>query len=162
MKLLNFATLMSENFSALLATFSSLAGVLLGSIFTWRTQKNYFDKQIEWDQKKREIDKLEELTMVYNRLLKVDGEKEVIDYNQGRELEFKTVIYVKEIRPILFEKFHLLHSEIADIAKEIDDVLVKWTVIEEEGYEGESEDIARLYLEMIDKINTCIDMQRVK
>ncbi|MER2010017.1 MAG: hypothetical protein ABS939_21490 [Psychrobacillus sp.] len=159
---MNLTTIILENFSAVLATLSSLIGVFLGSYFTGKTQKNSFKNQLELERNKREINKLGELTMLYNKLLMLDGEKEVIDYNQGRNLNFMTPVYQKEIRPILYEKFHLLHSDVAEIVKEIDEVIVKWSVIEEESYDGESEYIAALYLKMITKVNSYVDLLRVK
>lgn len=162
MILLNLSAILLENFSAIIATSGTLIGAFLGYIFTRKTQNDSFDKQLAWEQEKREIDKLEELTMIYNRILKVDGEKEVIDYNRGNKIELQTEIYIGEIRPILFEKFHLLHSDVASIVKEIDEVLVKWSVLEEEGYDGESEYIAGRYLDMINKINSYVDLLRVK
>lgn len=116
---------------------------------------------MEWEQKKSEDVKLEELTKIYNSILKVDGEKEVVDYNQGRKHELRVEIYMEEVRPLLFERFHLLHSDIAKLVKEIDEILLKWSVIEDEGYEGEIEYVSGLYLNIIDKINKYLDSLRM-
>lgn len=156
---MNLTTFIHENFSALIATFSSLTGVFLGSFFTWISQKKSFDRQIEWEQKKKEFERQEELTNAYNSILKTHGEKEVIDYNQGRKHELQVRVYTEEIRPLLYEKFHLLHPEIASSVKSIDEKLLKWSVLEE-AEEGEEEYVAGLYLSIIHNINKNIDLLR--
>lgn len=157
---MNFTTILSENFSALLATVSSLTGVLIGSLFTWVSQKKSFQRQIAWEEKKHNDEKLYEVFNIYNKVLERDGALEVVDYNRGHFPELKAKIYSEEIRPILYEKFHLLHSDIIESIRKLDELLLKWTIVEE-AEDDEIERAASIYWSIIDSINRHIENVRV-
>lgn len=159
--ILDFSKIINENFSAILATISSLTGVLLGFISTWYTQKKSFDRQMKWEQEKNERDKLEKLVSIYNKVLEIDGIKEVVDYNQGRFAEIQTDVYMNEVRKILFEKFHLLHPDIAKSVQVIDYEIKKWSVLED-AEDEEINYVTKEYLDMIKKIKDYVESLRIK
>ncbi|MGD6835484.1 hypothetical protein ACQCVL_02670 [Bacillus thuringiensis] len=103
-----------------LTVISTLAAVWLTQRGNRKTQKNLLEQQIIRDEIKERRNELKETLEVYNKILKVDGENAVVIDEDGKLKEFDFNIYQKEVRPILYEKYHLLHDEVAKIVTCID------------------------------------------
>ncbi|AAP09543.1 hypothetical protein [Bacillus cereus] len=99
---------------------STLAAVWLTQKGNRTTQKNLLEQQIIRDEIKEKRNELKETLEVYNKILKVDGESTVVIDEDGKLREFDFNIYQEEVRPILYEKYHLLHDEVAKIVACID------------------------------------------
>lgn len=106
-----------------LTVISTLAAVWLTQKGNRTTQKNLLEQQIIRDEIKEKRNELKETLEVYNKILKVDGENTVIINEDGKLEEFDFDIYQKEVRPILYEKYHLLHDEVAERVALMDQVI---------------------------------------
>ncbi|MED1299824.1 hypothetical protein P4U65_04545 [Bacillus pacificus] len=103
-----------------LTVVSTLAAVWLTQKGNRKTQTNLLEQQIIRDEIKERRNEQKETLEVYNKILKVDGENTVVIDEDGKLREFDFNIYQKEVRPILYEKYHLLHDEVAKIVACID------------------------------------------
>ncbi|KAB2396053.1 hypothetical protein [Bacillus cereus] len=106
-----------------LTVISTLAAVWLTQKGNRTTQKNLLEQQIIRDEIKEKRNELKETLEVYNKILKVDGENTVVINEDGKLEEFDFDIYQKEVRPILYEKYHLLHDEVAERVALMDQVI---------------------------------------
>lgn len=118
-------------FASITTATATLGAVYLTQIWNRKTQKDLLKQQIIRDEIKEKRNELKETLEVYNQVLKMDGENTLIIPVGGPIFEFDLNIYQKEIRPILYEKYHLLHDEIARNVSEIDLAIKKCTYYEE-------------------------------
>ncbi|MFL0489359.1 hypothetical protein ACH0CQ_06835 [Bacillus sp. 179-I 2A5 NHS] len=122
-----FIPVISALTTGVITAVSTLTAVLL----TQRGNTKNLKQQIIRDELKEKRNELKETLEVYNRVLKVNGEY-LFHINNGQPfLEFNADIYNKEIRPIIYEKYHLLDNDIALIVGEIDDRIKKCVYYEE-------------------------------
>ncbi|PFF63976.1 hypothetical protein [Bacillus cereus] len=101
----------------------TLIGALGGVYWTQKGNKDSLKQQIIRDEMKEKRNELKEALEIYNRILKVSRERSVIIDNGGLPEEFNFNVYQKEVRPILYEKYHLLHDEVAKIVTDIDSII---------------------------------------
>ncbi len=106
-----------------LTVVSTLAAVWL----TQRGNRKTLKQQIIRDEKKEKREELKETLEVYNKILKINGENAVVTDVADKLEEFDINIYKKEVRPILYEKYHLLHDEVAMIVMLIDEDIKRCT-----------------------------------
>ncbi|MFN6794183.1 hypothetical protein [Bacillus sp. TD11] len=109
----------------------TLGGVLLTQKWSRQTQKDLLEQQMIRDESKEKRNELKETLEVYNRVLKVNGEYLFHINNGGPFLEFNADVYNKEIRPIIYEKYHLLDNDVALLVADIDDRIKKCVYYEE-------------------------------
>ncbi|HDR4482477.1 hypothetical protein COD21_12325 [Bacillus cereus] len=117
----------------ILTVVSTLAAVWLTQKWNRQTQKELLEQQLIRDAKKERRNELKETLEVYNKILKAYGENEVVIEGPKAENlgEFDFNVYQEKIRPILYEKYHLLHDEIAETVAGIDELLKKCSYFEE-------------------------------
>ncbi|MGH0685828.1 hypothetical protein [Bacillus mycoides] len=136
--------------------FASIATGIVTLTAVWLTQKgnkkvqkDLLELQIKREEMKEKRNDLKETLEIYNRILKVNGESTVIiDHGNGGALdEFDFNIYQKEVRPILYEKYHLLHDEVAMQVNGIDEIIRKCQFFEE--------------VERIDHVQSCEKYSRI-
>lgn len=136
-----------------LTVISTLAAVWLTQKGNRTTQKNLLEQQIIRDEIKEKRNELKETLEVYNKILKVDGENTVVINEDGKLEEFDFDIYQKEVRPILYEKYHLLHDEVAERVALMDQVIKSCNFFQE----VESED----HMELCGNYNKLIRIMRL-
>ncbi|MGE8013238.1 hypothetical protein [Bacillus mycoides] len=110
-------------FASIFTGIITLMAVLLTQRGNKKVQKDLLELQIRRDEMKEKRNELKETLEIYNRILKVNGESNVIIDNGGAPEEFNFNVYQKEVRPILYEKYHLLHDEVAKIVTDMDSVI---------------------------------------
>lgn len=136
------------NFLTILITaVSGIGGAFIGAYFTRKSQLDLLIR--EENKEKRQVQK--EALEIYNRVLKVDGESIVTIPVGGPIVEFDLKIYQDEIRPILFEKYHLIHDDVAKIVSEID-AIVQQCNFNEEITKEDHDDLCHKYYSLIDNI----------
>ncbi|EOO57088.1 phage protein [Bacillus cereus VD196] len=118
--------------------FASIATGIVTLTAVWLTQKgnkkvqkDLLELQIKRDEMKEKRNELKETLEIYNRILKVDGESIVIIDNGGALEEFDFNVYQKEVRPIFYEKYHLLHEEVAERVALMDQVIKNCNLFQE-------------------------------
>ena len=114
-----------EIIDSLIPVISALGGAVVGGYFTRKNQKELYNRQIYLESEKEKRELLNETLSVYNKILKVDGEEILISHIGGSQYEFEIEIYNDRVRPILYEKYHILHSDVAKLIRTIDDVIQK-------------------------------------
>ncbi|MNO65009.1 hypothetical protein D3C76_557480 [compost metagenome] len=112
-----------------------------------------FEKQIQWEQEKLEMNIIREERLnklkIYNKVLKLDGEVTVLS---SYPIEFNIKSYEDNIRPILFEEYHIIDQDIKDITKKIDRIIKTCNMIEE--IQGEhNEELVNNYVKLLNKID---------
>ncbi|MBH0166270.1 hypothetical protein IHV12_15210 [Fictibacillus sp. 7GRE50] len=98
-----------------------LIGAFLGIYFTRKTQNDLFDKEIKKEEQKEKRLEVIDALDIYSRVLKLDGENTLVTNGGGGFYEFDITLYLKEVRPILYEKFYLLHEDIAEYIIDLDE-----------------------------------------
>ncbi|KRF52724.1 hypothetical protein ASG98_19655 [Bacillus sp. Soil531] len=136
----------------LIKALPSLLGVIVGGLITFFIQQITIRKQQSWEKKKLELDnfyKNEEIKFkTFNKILELNGEHQVLEYDihQGPELNYNK--YIKYIRPLLFEIFHLLNDEIVREVNSIEDIFERQTAVEEAEL-GDAEDLRHSYSKIL-------------
>ncbi|WP_064467896.1 hypothetical protein [Lederbergia galactosidilytica] len=135
----------------ILPVVSAIGGIWVGGTLNLKTQKTIFKMQhtIEIDKIKKE--NLFSVHEIYNRVLERNGSKMMGVPIGGFRLEFNIEFYTREIRPILYEKYHLLHRDVADGVLEIDKFIEKCK-LEEEIDSKSQEYLVSSYYKLIDNI----------
>ncbi|MEK4201158.1 hypothetical protein [Cytobacillus sp. FSL K6-0265] len=104
----------------ILPVVTGLGGAFIGGYFTRKGQMDLLDKEIlreEMKEKRRDaIDRMR----AYNHVMNIDGEKLLVEYIGGSQVEFDIKTYQNEIRPIIYENFHLINRDIAELILKID------------------------------------------
>ncbi|MEM5633387.1 hypothetical protein COJ11_14690 [Bacillus cereus] len=110
-------------FASITTAVATLGAVYLTQLWSRKTQKDLLEQQVIRDEKKEKRDELKETLEVYNKILKIHGENSVVIDVADRLAEFDFNVYQKEVRPILYEKYHLLHEEVAERVALMDQVI---------------------------------------
>lgn len=117
--------------SPILTVVSTLTAVWLTQKWNRQTQNDLLEQQLMRDEIKEKRNEIKETLEVYNQVLKLDGEFTMITYIGGPIVEFDLDKYQKEIRPIIYEKYHLLHDNVAEIVTRIDDHIKRCSYYED-------------------------------
>ncbi|PHB34493.1 hypothetical protein COE86_17640 [Bacillus toyonensis] len=110
-------------FSSITTAVATLGAVYLTQLWSRKTQKDLFEQQVIRDEKKEKRNELKETLEVYNKILKIHGENSVVIDVADKLEEFDFNVYQKEVRPILYEKYHLLQEEVAERVALMDQVI---------------------------------------
>jgi hypothetical protein len=111
--------------NVLLPVVSGLGGAYIGGYFTRKSQLELIAKEMSRDENKQKRSEKIETLIVYNNIMKIDGEEILITHVGGSFNEFDINSYQEKIRPIIYEKFHLIHSDVASYVKKIDDTIAR-------------------------------------
>ncbi|MGE7881685.1 hypothetical protein [Bacillus sp. NPDC094077] len=103
----------------------TLIGALGGVYWTQKGNKNILEQQVTRDMIKEKRNELKETLSTYSQILKIDGETQLYIKVESTIIDFDLDFYKSKIRPILFEKYHILHDDVALSVKRIDDVIKK-------------------------------------
>lgn len=100
---------------------------------SWFTlSKTHKNQQMAEKRRKTENEK-HELIMQMNKVLECEGRREILEVlNGGHGVLIHTQPYKEHMRPILFEKFHLLSSDMQNNIHRIDYLIDKEHVMNEE------------------------------
>lgn len=100
---------------------------------SWFTlSKTHKNQQMAEKRRKTESEK-HELIMQMNKVLECEGRREILEVlNGGHGVLIHVQPYKEHMRPILFEKFHLLSSDMQNNIHEIDCLIDKEHVMNEE------------------------------
>lgn len=104
---------------------STITAVVLTQKGNKKIQMALLDQQLIRDEKKEKRNELKEILSTYSQVLRINREKELHIKVEGTNMDFDLNFYKSEIRPILFEKYYVLHDDIALSVKRIDDVIKK-------------------------------------
>lgn len=117
--------------NSLLPVFTALGGALLAGYFSTKNNRELI--KIEQEREKRKVEREETIQRfeVYNIFLRVDGENNIITPIGGSHREFDINLYVKTVRRILYEKYHLLNSDVAEEIANIDLIIERCNYYEE-------------------------------
>lgn len=110
-------------FSSITTAVATLGAVYLTQLWSRKTQKDLFEQQVIRDETKEKRNELKETLEVYNKILKIHGENSVVIDVADKLEEFDFNVYQKEVRPILYEKYHLLQEEVAERVALMDQVI---------------------------------------
>lgn len=145
---MDFWSFFNENFSYFITLVGALGGAFIGGYLTSKSQKYNISRQIEWDKIKDQKQQLKEALEIYNKILEIDGSKYVVEHNGGNYLEINLEEYTRYVRPLLYEKFHQLHQDVADKVSSID-YQIELCNFAEELTDEDSERLAEMYLDLI-------------
>ncbi|MCU5028572.1 hypothetical protein BK720_20020 [Bacillus thuringiensis serovar brasilensis] len=136
-------------FASIVTGTITLIAVLLTQRGNKKVQKDLLELQIKREEMKEKRNDLKETLEIYNRILKINGESTVIIErgSGGAPDEFDFKVYQNEVRPILYEKYHLLHDEVAMQVNGIDGIIRKCQFFEE--------------VERIDHVECCEKYSRI-
>ncbi|MGE8004393.1 hypothetical protein [Lysinibacillus sp. NPDC093216] len=156
---MDFWSFFDKYFTAIMVPLGTIIGAFLGANISSRTQKNIISKQIKWDKIKARNLQVNETMEIYSKVLEMDGSLHVIEFNSGHQTEIRLGEYTKKIRPLLFEKFHQLHQDVADQVSDMDE-LIELCNFEEELSDENSERLAHMYIKLINIIKRHLSMYR--
>ncbi|WP_053215725.1 hypothetical protein [Niallia circulans] len=145
--------------SIILPVISALGGAYLGGFFTRRVQNDSLRFTIEREEFKERKNEINETLLIYNKLLEIDGSHLMITHIGGSQIEFEINTYLEKIRPHIYEKFHLIHKDVAELIKEIDKA-IQYCNFNEEITWAEHEGIAKNYYKLIEKVEQHIENYR--
>ncbi|HDR8159554.1 TPA: hypothetical protein QC072_002383 [Bacillus cereus] len=110
-------------FASITTAVATLGAVYLTQIWNRKTQKDLLEQQMIRDERKEKRNEQKEILEIYNRVLKADGEYILHIDLGGPLLKFNTKAYTVNIRPVIYEKYHLLDPEIRSIVTEMDECI---------------------------------------
>lgn len=145
--------------NALLPVLSGLGGAYIGGYFTRKSQHDLLTIEIAREESKEKRKEAIETLLIYNQIIKIDGEDLLVTFVGGSQVEFEINIYQDKIRPMIYEKFHLIHKDVADVIKQIDDTIQFCNFHEEITYE-EHRGLADDYNKLIRIIQNHIENYR--
>ena len=99
---------------------------------SWFTlSKTHKNQKAAEDRQKQEREK-QELIMQMNKVMECEGRREILEVlNGGHGVLLQVQPYKEHMRPLLFEKFHLLSSDIQNNIHKIDYLIAKENVMNE-------------------------------
>ncbi|MGP4060025.1 hypothetical protein [Halobacillus sp. H74] len=144
--------------------FTLLGGISGGWITSYvngKAQKDKLSIEFSREREKEKQLKEEEKMEIYNSVLKVDGEHIMVTHIGGHFTELDTKIYKREIRPILYQKLHLINKDVANTLWAIDNKLAECEFNEDIEPEDDSY-LSNEYWTLIENIREHIDDYRDK
>lgn len=145
--------------NSLIPVLSAVGGALLAGYFSTKNNRELI--MIEEEREKRSVEREDTIKRfeVYNNALRVDGENHIITPIGGPHIEFNTDLYVKTVRRILYDKYHLLHSEVAKEVANID-IIIQRCNYYEEITESDHALLCRHYYKLLENIKKQIYQNR--
>ena len=156
---MDFWTFIDRHITSIFTVFGTLGGAFIGGYLTSNSQKNILKEKIQWDKEKEKKNQAKETFEVYNNVLEIDGVTQIIEHNGGHRMEFLEEEYNAHIRPVLFEKFHQLHEDVAGAVDRIDRSLSYYNFHEEITKEEEGR-LAKEYFDLIQSIRSHLENYR--
>ncbi|WAA10833.1 hypothetical protein [Fervidibacillus albus] len=148
-----------ELINAILPAISAIVGALIGGYFTRKAQHDLLDIEIAKEENKEKRRRETEVLTLYNKILKIDGEEMLVVHLAGPGNEFEIDIFVKKIRPLIYEKFHIVHKDIADLVRQIDEIIAACNYYEDFTLE-DHQNLVRIYFKIISHVQRHIENYR--
>lgn len=120
-----------EIFKIMVPILGTLGGTFLGVYFTRKTQLDLFTSETRIQKQKELSDRIEKTMKIYSEIVRADGEEVIVTRVGGHVTEFNFQIYVDKIRPIIFDGFIYIHSDVAKIVDGIDSRIAECNFNEE-------------------------------
>ncbi|WP_017470611.1 hypothetical protein [Amphibacillus jilinensis] len=135
-----------------------LFATFIGGYISRKSQVDLFEK--EWEKEKQaKIDKdVNEILKIYTEIIRLDGELALIEHH-GNLREFNLNTYLEEMRPKLFNNYHLIHSDVASLIRSIDRKVEECDYYEEID-ENNHEFLVDDYLKILTSIESHIEAHR--
>lgn len=132
-----------------------LLGVVVGGSITFGIQYFVTNRQRKWDEKKMKMDnhnkmKTQKFT-VFSKILYLDAQHNVAEWSMQFGYEFHDVKYIKHIRPVLYEIYHLLDESIVNEIEKIEKILGRQRA-HEEAEEFDNENLITSYNKILELI----------
>ena len=127
-----------------------LIGVIIGGLLTYFTQAKIATNQLKREKEREKENKKAERFIVYNEVLKIDGEIQML-YINSHIAEFNLQAYREKIRPLFYTRFHLLHEEIANSVR-LMDIIISEADLSEELLLEEGERLIAFYSKILTEI----------
>lgn len=132
-----------------------LAGVIIGGLITFFIQQSTIKRQHEWEREKIKMDNLNKdesnKFQIYNQILLRNTKYAILEVDMNYGPELHQSLYNNNIKPLLYDIFHLLSDEMANEIHSIEELIHRQFVTEEE-HEGDKERLSGSYLKIIDLI----------
>lgn len=156
---MDFWSFIDRHITPIFTVLGTIGGAFIGGYFTSKSQKSILSEKIQWDKEKEKRNQAKETLAVYNKVLEIDGITQIIEHNGGHRMEFLEEDYNIHIRPVLFEKYHQLHENVAGGVDRIDRSLSFYNFHEEITKE-EEERLAKEYFDLIQCIKSHLENHR--
>lgn len=155
----------SEYVTLLTITVSLLSGwggALISGYFSRKASTDAIDKEHKLEMEKRNETERIELLNLYVAIIKLDYEKNPVDYGFNGEAKFDNNFFHDEIRPRIYDKYYLIHE---NVIIHFNDIENKNAAIENSDMFGgfderDITDIAYSYENMVEEIKLIVDKQR--
>jgi hypothetical protein len=109
--------------NALLPVLSGIGGAFIGGYFTRKSQHDLLSREIAREDSRERRKELRETLDIYSKVLEIDGEILFTVHIGGSFTEFEINKYQEKIRPVLYEKFYLIHNDVAKILSSMDNLI---------------------------------------
>lgn len=155
----------SEYVTLLTITISLLSGwggALISGYFSRKASTDAIDKEHKLEIEKRKEAERIELLNLYVAIIKLDYEKNPVEYGLNGEARFDNDFFYDEIRPKIYDKYYLIHENVINYFNQIEN---KNEAIANSdmfgGFDaGDIIDIAHSYENMVKEIKLIVDKQR--
>src|SRR5690625_2679327 len=145
----------SEYVTLLTITISLLSGwggALISGHFSRKASTDAIDQEHKLEMEKRKESESIQLLNLYVAIIKLDYEKNPVDYGFNGEAKFDNNLFHDEIRPKIYEKYYLVHEN----------VIIYFNQIENSDMFGgfdekDITDIAYSYENMVEEIKLIVD-----
>lgn len=137
----------------------ALGGAYLGVYFTRKTQLDLFNREQMIEQIKEKRDRTEKTMRVYSEIARSNGEEVIVSRVGGDITDFNFEIYINKIRPIIFDGFIYIHSDVAEIVDDIDSRLAECG-FNEEALVDDHLYLCSKYFDLTALINSKLDAYR--
>lgn len=143
----------------ILPVITGLGGAFIGGYFTRKSQNDLLDKEIAREEIREKRNEVNKTMNVYNQIIKIDGEKLLVVHVGGPHVEFEIKLYQEFIRPLIYDNFHIIHKDVADLIKSLDDT-IQFCSFNEELTWDDNKGLANEYYKLIKIIQKHIEDYR--
>ncbi|WP_186578038.1 hypothetical protein [Aquibacillus kalidii] len=137
--------------TVLIPVLGVLGGAYIGGYLSNKSQQESIKQNAEIENLRQRKHEIIQTLEVYNSVLKIDGESLLVTPAGGTFVDFETELYQEGIRPLLYEKFHLIHSDVADIVRKMDQRIAD-CMFNEETEDTDHDYLIKQYVDLIHRI----------
>lgn len=146
----------------IISLLSGWGGAIISGYFSRKASTDTIELEHKLEIKKRKEKERVELLDLYVTIIKLDYEKNPVDYGYNGEARLDHNLFHEVIRPKIYDKYYLIHDNVIIHFNEIEN---KNSMIENSdlfgGFdESDITDIAHSYILMIHEIKLIVDKQR--
>lgn len=130
----------------------SVLGVMVGGLITFSIQFYMSNRQRKWDEEKMKRDNHNKMEAqkfaAFSKILHLDAKYNILDWDIHHGFQFQTRKYLEQIRPLLYEIYHLLDESIISEIESIEGIHGRQRAYEE-AEEGDNELLVKYYQEIL-------------